>query len=127
MAAALAHLPVKAPAQTAAPGEAGAPYAGMNHIAPIGVRTGKYFDVPDAAKGPPVDPAKGYRVEELGPGLYMVTDNAISSMFMVCDKGVADVVQCMNTLEPKWKDRLAGYDVFIWDQCYVMEQSLRID
>jgi glyoxylase-like metal-dependent hydrolase (beta-lactamase superfamily II) len=38
-----------------------------------------------------------------------------------------NVVQCMNTLEPKWKDRLAGYDVFIWDQCYAMEQSLRID
>jgi glyoxylase-like metal-dependent hydrolase (beta-lactamase superfamily II) len=38
-----------------------------------------------------------------------------------------DVVACMNTLEPKWKDRLAGYDVFIWDQCLVMEQSLRID
>ena len=37
------------------------------------------------------------------------------------------VVQCMNLLEPKWKYRLAGYDVFIWDQCYAMERSLRID
>jgi glyoxylase-like metal-dependent hydrolase (beta-lactamase superfamily II) len=71
-----------------APGEAGAPYADMNHIAPIGVRTGKYFAIPDAAKGPPIDPAKGYRVEELGPALYMITDNAYSSMFMVYDKGV---------------------------------------
>src|SRR5690349_19619605 len=66
-----------------APGEPGAPYANMNHLAPIGVRTGKYFDIPDSAKGPPVDPAKGYRIEELGPSLYMVTDNAVSSMFMV--------------------------------------------
>jgi hypothetical protein len=38
-----------------------------------------------------------------------------------------DVVQCVNRLEPKWRDRLAGYDVFIWDQCFAMEQSLRID
>jgi hypothetical protein len=37
------------------------------------------------------------------------------------------VVQCVNTLEPKWADRLAAYDVFIWDQCFGMEQSLRID
>ena len=22
---------------------------------------------------------------------------------------------------------MAGYDVYIWDQCYAMEQSLRID
>jgi hypothetical protein len=33
----------------------------------------------------------------------------------------------MNTLEPAWKNRLAAYDVFIWDQCFAMEQSLRID
>jgi glyoxylase-like metal-dependent hydrolase (beta-lactamase superfamily II) len=74
--------------QNSAPGEAGAPYADMNHIAPIGVRTGKYFDIPDGAKGPAVDPAKGYRTEMLGRGLYMVTDNANQSMFMVHDTGV---------------------------------------
>ena len=37
------------------------------------------------------------------------------------------VVQCMNVLSPKWSNKLAGYDAFIWDQCYAMEQSLRID
>jgi glyoxylase-like metal-dependent hydrolase (beta-lactamase superfamily II) len=37
------------------------------------------------------------------------------------------VVQCMNSVTPKWQSRLAGYDAFIWDQCYAMEQSLRID
>jgi hypothetical protein len=26
-----------------------------------------------------------------------------------------------------WSTRLAGYDVYIWDQCYAMEQSLRIN
>jgi glyoxylase-like metal-dependent hydrolase (beta-lactamase superfamily II) len=35
--------------------------------------------------------------------------------------------QCVNTLAPKWSNRLAGFDVYIWDQCYAMEQSLRID
>ncbi|HWA16813.1 MAG TPA: MBL fold metallo-hydrolase, partial [Gemmatimonadales bacterium] len=37
------------------------------------------------------------------------------------------VVQCVNTLTPKWQSRLAAFDVYIWDQCYSMEQSLRID
>jgi glyoxylase-like metal-dependent hydrolase (beta-lactamase superfamily II) len=37
------------------------------------------------------------------------------------------VIQCVNELTPKWSTRLAGYDVYIWDQCYAMEQSLRID
>jgi glyoxylase-like metal-dependent hydrolase (beta-lactamase superfamily II) len=72
----------------AAPGEAGEPYLNMNHIAPIGVRTGKYLEIPAEAKGPPIDPAKGYRTEELGRGLYMITDNAYSSMFMVYEGGV---------------------------------------
>ncbi|MBU1374921.1 MAG: MBL fold metallo-hydrolase [Alphaproteobacteria bacterium] len=37
------------------------------------------------------------------------------------------VVKCMNTVTPKWQDRLSGFDVYIWDQCFAMEQSLRID
>jgi glyoxylase-like metal-dependent hydrolase (beta-lactamase superfamily II) len=37
------------------------------------------------------------------------------------------VIQCVNSLTPKWSSKLAGYDVYIWDQCYAMEQSLRID
>ena len=36
-------------------------------------------------------------------------------------------IQCVNELTPKWSTKLAGYDVYIWDQCYAMEQSLRID
>ena len=34
---------------------------------------------------------------------------------------------CVNQLTPKWAPKLGGYDVYIWDQCYSMEQSLRID
>ena len=37
------------------------------------------------------------------------------------------VIKCVNALTPKWQSRLAAYDVYIWDQCYSMEQSLRID
>jgi glyoxylase-like metal-dependent hydrolase (beta-lactamase superfamily II) len=37
------------------------------------------------------------------------------------------VIQSVNTLTPKWASKLAGFDVYIWDQCYAMEQSLRID
>jgi hypothetical protein len=37
------------------------------------------------------------------------------------------VIQAVNAISPKWSSRLAGYDVYIWDQCYAMEQSLRID
>jgi hypothetical protein len=36
-------------------------------------------------------------------------------------------VSCVNQLTPKWSRRLAAYDVYIWDQCFSMEQSLRID
>lgn len=46
----------------------------------------------------------------------------------IFDSFVDDVAaMCVESLTPKWGDRLAGYDVFIWDQCYAMEQSLRID
>ncbi len=64
------------------------PYPNMPSIPPIGVRTGKYFDVPASAQGPAVDPAKGYRLEDFGGGLYMITDNQIQSMFLVYDRGV---------------------------------------
>jgi glyoxylase-like metal-dependent hydrolase (beta-lactamase superfamily II) len=71
-----------------AQGAAGEPYPHMPSIAPIGERIGKYMDVPASAVGPPVDAAKGYRLQDLGGGLYMVTDNAYQSMFLVYDKGV---------------------------------------
>jgi glyoxylase-like metal-dependent hydrolase (beta-lactamase superfamily II) len=69
-------------------GAAGEPYPQMPSVAPIGVRTGKYMDVPASAQGPAIDPAKGYRLQDLGGGLYMVTDNAYQSMFLIYDRGV---------------------------------------
>jgi glyoxylase-like metal-dependent hydrolase (beta-lactamase superfamily II) len=74
--------------QRVVPGAVGEPYPHMPPIAPIGARIDKYLDVPASAKGPAVDPAKGYRLQDLGSGLYLITDNAYQSMFLVYDKGV---------------------------------------
>ena len=84
-------------------GTAGQPYPNMPSIAPIGVRSGKYMDVPDSAQGPAIDPAKGYRLQDLGSGLYMITDNAIQSMFLVYDRGVVviDAPQNLASFIPK--------------------------
>jgi hypothetical protein len=72
-------------------GAPGDPYSNMPLIAPIGERIEKYIPVNEASKGPSIDPNKGYRLQELGKGLYMVTDNAYQSMFMVYETGVVVV------------------------------------
>lgn len=86
-----------------APGAAGEPYPGMPSIAAIGDRTGKYLDGPASAQGPAIDPAKGYRLQNFGGGLYMITDNAIQAMFLVYDRGVVvmDAPQAFAALIPK--------------------------
>ncbi|MBB3659464.1 glyoxylase-like metal-dependent hydrolase (beta-lactamase superfamily II) [Rhizobium sp. BK650] len=60
-------------------------------IAPIGVMPTAFMKIPPSARGPEIDRKKGYRIESLGAGLYMVTDNAYQSMFMVYDRGVVVV------------------------------------
>jgi len=77
----------------------GESYPNMPVTAPIGVRIGKYLDVPVSSQGPSIDPAKGYRLQDLGSDLYMVTDNAIQSAFLVYDRGVVviDVPQALAT------------------------------
>jgi len=84
-------------------GSPGDPYPNMPLIAPIGVRIGKYMDVPASSQGAAIDPAKGYRLQNLGNGLYMVTDNAIQSMFLVYDRGVVviDVPQNLAAYIPQ--------------------------
>jgi glyoxylase-like metal-dependent hydrolase (beta-lactamase superfamily II) len=72
-------------------GTPGLPYDSMPALAPIGIRVDRYLQVPDSAKGPTVDPVKGYRTEMLGAGLYMVTDGAYQSMFMTYEDGVVVV------------------------------------
>jgi glyoxylase-like metal-dependent hydrolase (beta-lactamase superfamily II) len=73
------------------PGTVGEPYPNMPTIASLGVRIGKHLDVPESSKGPAIDPRKGYRLQDLGEGLYMVTDNVYQSMFMVYATGVVVV------------------------------------
>jgi glyoxylase-like metal-dependent hydrolase (beta-lactamase superfamily II) len=74
-----------------APGAPGTPYPHMPTIAPIGERIGKYLDVPASARGPAIPPGKGYRLQDLGGGLYLITDNAYQSLFLVHDHGVVVV------------------------------------
>jgi len=88
----------KAAAQTYTPA-----YENMPGIPPIGVRIGKHMDVPDSAKGPTIDPAKGYRIQNLGKNLYMVTDNVNQAMFLVYEDGVVmvDAPQTLVSAIPK--------------------------
>ena len=72
-------------------GHAGAPYRNMPDLAAIGERVDHYLPVPASDQAPPLDPAKGYRLQPLGRGLYMVTENAYQSMFMVYETGVVVV------------------------------------
>jgi glyoxylase-like metal-dependent hydrolase (beta-lactamase superfamily II) len=48
-------------------------------------------DIPEAAIGPVIPPEKGYLVEEIGGGLYWVTDGSYNVMFMVTDEGVVAI------------------------------------
>src|SRR5678816_4940040 len=76
----LSLVPARASTHEDIPGQAGEPYPNMPAIAPLGVRIGKHLEVPESAKAPAIDPAKGYRLQDLGQGLYMVTDNGYQSM-----------------------------------------------
>jgi hypothetical protein len=61
----------------------------------------------------------------IGEGLNPLDkDNAWAVFDNFIDRVAA---QCVRTLTPKWATRLAGFDVYIWDQCFAMEQSLRIE
>src|SRR5258706_11407029 len=54
----------------------GAPYPNMPDYAPPQVHATEYGPVPTAELGPAIDPARGYRVEGFGGGVYMVTEGA---------------------------------------------------
>jgi glyoxylase-like metal-dependent hydrolase (beta-lactamase superfamily II) len=88
---AMVLLVISASAQYPIEGPAGHRYPNMPAISPIGERIEKYLDVNESAKGPSIDPGKGYRLQKLGNDLYMITDNAYQSMFMVYENGVVVV------------------------------------
>lgn len=92
IAAAAASLgPAVSPLAAQTQGAPGTPYRNMPVLAPIGVRPDRYLPVPSEGRPPKIDPAKGYRLEPLGRGLYMVTENAYQSMFLVYETGVVVV------------------------------------
>ncbi len=64
------------------------PYDKMPDIAPPIVRTTKYLPVSAEARGPAIDPAKGYRIESLGAGAFLVTDGVYQAMLVVHGDGV---------------------------------------
>ena len=51
----------------------GAPYANMPDIVPPNVREDAYTPLTAEQAGPAIDPAKGFRTEALGGGVYMAT------------------------------------------------------
>lgn len=67
------------------------PYNTPTHIAPPGVPVSDYLDVPESARGPAIDPQKGYVVEEIRDGLYWVTEGVYQMMFMTTGEGVIAV------------------------------------
>lgn len=44
--------------------------------------------VPDSARGPAIDPEKGYYVEEISDGLYFLTEGVYQVMFLTTGQGV---------------------------------------
>ena len=44
--------------------------------------------LPDAAKGVPISPDKGYYVKEIKDGLYWVTEGVYNTMFLTTGQGV---------------------------------------
>lgn len=66
----------------------GAPYSNMPDIVPPNVRSDAYTPLTATQAGPTIDPVKGYRLENLGGGVYLVGDGIYSTMFVVSNAGV---------------------------------------
>lgn len=50
-----------------------------------------FAPLPATARGPVIDQTKGYRVDEIGRGLYVVNNGFYLAMFLVYDKGVVAI------------------------------------
>jgi glyoxylase-like metal-dependent hydrolase (beta-lactamase superfamily II) len=57
----------------------------------------KFAVVPKAAQGPAIDQEKGYVVNKLGDGLYLINDGVYQMMFLTTGKGVIAVDAPPNT------------------------------
>jgi hypothetical protein len=67
------------------------------------------------------------RLLEFDDDVKAAVGNALKSTKYIDGINPADTNNLWATIAPKWKNRLGGFDVFVWDQCYAMEQSLRVD
>jgi glyoxylase-like metal-dependent hydrolase (beta-lactamase superfamily II) len=106
MCASLAHMRTGVASNEGGSEAAAESYPNAPSIPPIGVKTTKYFDIPASARGAAVDPAKGYRLQDFGSGLYMITDNQIQSMFLVYDRGVV-VMDAPQSYAPRIRQAIA--------------------
>ena len=69
--------------------------------------------------------AESIKNTEFGVGLNA---RDVSNPWAAFDNHIDRAVrQCVNRMTPKWSAKLAAYDIYIWDQCYTVDQSLRID
>lgn len=66
----------------------GPAYPNMPDLPPPNIRVDEYSQIKAADAGPAIDPAKGYRTEDLGGGVYMVTEGAYQATLIVSDVGV---------------------------------------
>jgi hypothetical protein len=69
-------------------GESGACPDGFNFGGPTLVPAADVLPLPAAVQGIAVDPAVGYTVEELEPGLHALTDGTYLVMILETDTGV---------------------------------------
>jgi glyoxylase-like metal-dependent hydrolase (beta-lactamase superfamily II) len=92
-------------------------------------RTGTHADVDAQAEfGADVRQAAATALATTKPGEGMNPLDQQSNPWAVFDDYIDRVAgQCVERLTPKWSTRLAAFDTFAWDQCYAMEQTLRID
>ena len=58
------------------------PYPNAPDIAPPMTHIAKYAPVLQSSLGPAIDPAKGYRVQDLGEGAFMVTEGIYQMMIL---------------------------------------------
>jgi len=68
--------------------EAAAILAGGTSVTSVEPAMTDVAPVPETAYGPPIDPEKGYLVEEISDGLYWVTEGVYTLIFLTTGEGV---------------------------------------
>jgi glyoxylase-like metal-dependent hydrolase (beta-lactamase superfamily II) len=71
--------------------------------------------------------AAGQGLATIKPGVTVNPANLNNPWAVYRDYLDQVVNYCVNQVSPKWQPQFEAYDVWIYDQCSTMEQSLRID